>query len=52
MGIFLEGIQVDTVTTAPRTVVPQTYPVTVSDGRLTVQLKDLGGKDRTWRSPH
>ena len=31
MGIFLEGIQVDTVTTAPRTVVPQTYPVTVSD---------------------
>jgi immune inhibitor A len=45
MGVFLEGTQVDTVTTAPRELFTRVYRVTVADGRLTVLLDDLGGAD-------
>ena len=45
MGVFLEGSQVDTVTTAPFEVQTLTYSTTVHDGQLTLQLQDLGGSD-------
>jgi fibronectin type 3 domain-containing protein len=45
MGIFLEGTQVDSVTTAAGQIVTPTYTVTVSDGQLNLQMKDLGGSD-------
>ncbi len=45
MGIFLEGVHVDTVTTARREWATRTYRVTVSDGQLTLLLDDLGGSD-------
>src|SRR5262249_6580290 len=45
MGIFLEGSQVDTLTTAAGQILTRTYTVTVSDGQLNLQLKDLGGSD-------
>ena len=44
MGVFLEGVQVDDITTN-RTVVSRTYNVTVADGQLTLRLRDLGGVD-------
>ena len=46
MGIFLEGIQVDTVATAASEVVTRTYAVSVTDGQLTVDLIYLGGNNR------
>jgi hypothetical protein len=45
MGIFLEGTQVDTVSTAAGQIVTRTYTVTVADGQLNLQMKDLGGSD-------
>ncbi len=45
MGIFLEGVQVDTVTSAAGQIVVRTYTVTVTDGQLNLQMKDLGGSD-------
>jgi fibronectin type 3 domain-containing protein len=45
MGVFLQGIQVDSVTTAAGSFVTTTYSVTVSGGQLTLRLKDLGGSD-------
>jgi fibronectin type 3 domain-containing protein len=45
MGVFLEGAKVDTVDLAAGESTIRTYFVTVSDGRLTVTLDDLGGKD-------
>lgn len=45
VGVFLEGAQVDTVTTAAGEFKTGTYSVTVSDGQLTVTLTDLGGGD-------
>jgi fibronectin type 3 domain-containing protein len=45
MGVFVEGTQVDTVSTPARSVVPREYRVTISDGQLTVLLQDLGGAD-------
>ncbi len=45
MGVFLEGTQVDSVTAPAGQYVMRTYSVTVSDGQLTLQLKDLGGSD-------
>src|SRR5262249_32725733 len=45
MGIFLEGTQVDSVSTAAGQFLTSTYSVTVSDGQLTLRLKDLGGSD-------
>ena len=46
MGISLEGSPVDSVTTAAGQLVWQTYTVKVTDGQLTVDLYDLGGKDK------
>jgi fibronectin type 3 domain-containing protein len=43
MGVFLEGAQVDTVSTVQGQVVSNAYQVTVSDGVLDVLLDDLGG---------
>ncbi len=45
MGVFLEGVQVDTVTTPGGQFFVKTYSVNVSDGQLTLLLKDLGGTD-------
>jgi fibronectin type 3 domain-containing protein len=45
MGVFLEGTQVDSVTTAAGQWASRTYAVTVSDGQLTLRLRDLGGID-------
>ncbi len=45
MGVFLEGVQVATVTTGPGQFFVRDFPVTVTDGQLTVLLKDLGGSD-------
>jgi hypothetical protein len=45
MGIFLEGALADTLTTAAGWFETRTYRVVVADGRLTVQLDDLGGSD-------
>ncbi|MCA9174993.1 MAG: Ig-like domain-containing protein [Planctomycetales bacterium] len=45
MGVFLEGAQVDVVTTAAGEVVTRMYDVSVADGQLTLLLDDLGGSD-------
>ena len=45
MGVFLEGVQVDSVTSLPRQYVTSTYQVTVTDGQLNLSLRDLGGPD-------
>ena len=46
MGLSLEGIAVDPITTAARTLLWQTYVVQVKDGKLHLDLYDLGGVDR------
>ncbi|MGA2617873.1 MAG: hypothetical protein ABSF26_09695 [Thermoguttaceae bacterium] len=45
MGIFLEGTQVDSVSTAAGQVVSRSYTVNVTNGLLNLELKDLGGTD-------
>ena len=45
MGVFLEGVQVDSVTSLPTQHVTSTYQVTVTDGQLNLSLRDLGGPD-------
>jgi len=45
MGVYLEGVQVDTVTTAAGAFATHTYSVHVGDGQLTLRLADLGGSD-------
>lgn len=45
MGVFLEGTQVDSVTTAARQILTRTYIAKVTDGQLTLLLDDLGGND-------
>src|SRR5262249_23343770 len=45
MGVFLQGTQVDSVTTAAGSFSITTYRVTVSGGQLILRLKDLGGSD-------
>jgi hypothetical protein len=46
MGIFLEGVQVDTISTVAGQVVTVVYAgVGVSDGQLTLRLQDFGGVD-------
>jgi hypothetical protein len=45
MGVWLEGVQVDMVSTAAGQFIRKTYSVTVSDGQLTLRLHDLGGSD-------
>jgi len=44
-GVFLQGIQVDSVTTAAGQFYTHTYSVTVTNGQLTLTLQDLGGAD-------
>lgn len=45
MGVFIEGVQVDTVTTASGAVRTTRYRAVVADGQLTLTLDDLGGGD-------
>ncbi|MEM1069514.1 MAG: Ig-like domain-containing protein, partial [Planctomycetota bacterium] len=45
MGVFLEGVQVDSVTTAAGEFANNSYRTSVSDGQLTLRLQDLGGSD-------
>src|SRR5581483_6361490 len=45
MGVFLEDSQVDSVTAAGGQWLSRTYTATVSDGQLTLRLRDLGGSD-------
>jgi hypothetical protein len=45
IGVFLEGVSVDSVTTATGTTVARTYRTSVSDAQLTLRLADLGGSD-------
>ena len=45
MGVFLEGVQSDTVTTAAGQILTKTYTVAVADGQLNLRLIDLGGFD-------
>jgi hypothetical protein len=46
MGVFLQGAQVDNVTTAAGQIVNKTYSnIVVSNGQLDLHLKDLGGAD-------
>ena len=45
MGVFLEGVQVDTVTTWTGINYTRTYEVSVTDGKLTLRLADQGGID-------
>jgi formylglycine-generating enzyme required for sulfatase activity/fibronectin type 3 domain-containing protein len=45
-GVFLEGVQVDTITTARNTWVARVYLVAVADRQLTLTLRDLGGADK------
>jgi hypothetical protein len=42
MGVYLEGAQVDAVSTAAGQFAARTYRVTVSDGQLTLRLQNLG----------
>jgi len=44
-GVFLQGAQVDSVTTSVRQFYTRTYTVTVTNGQLTLKLQDLGGVD-------
>jgi hypothetical protein len=46
MGVSLEGMAGDPVTTAARELVWQTYTVQVTDGQLNLDFTDLGGKDK------
>ncbi len=45
MGVFVEGVQVDSVTTAGGQFAVNTYRTSVSDGQLNLGLTDLGGSD-------
>ncbi len=47
MGVFLEGVQVDSVTTSAGQFAVNTYRTSVSDGLLSVGFRDLGGSN-TW----
>ncbi len=46
VGVYLESTLRDTVTTSARQIVTRAYEVTVVDSQLTLQLRDLGGRDR------
>ena len=45
MGVFLQGVLVDTITTAPGQILTLSYPVQVTNGQLDVNFQDLGGSD-------
>jgi fibronectin type 3 domain-containing protein len=44
-GVFLQGTQVDSVTTQVGQFYTHTYVVAVTNGQLTLKLQDLGGSD-------
>jgi fibronectin type 3 domain-containing protein len=44
-GVFIQGIQVDSVTTSPGQFYTQTYSAVVTSGQLALKLQDLGGND-------
>jgi hypothetical protein len=46
MGVYLEGALMETVTSGSRQVLSRHYEVEVADGQLTLQLRDLGGRDK------
>ncbi|MDX1927306.1 MAG: hypothetical protein SFV81_12365 [Pirellulaceae bacterium] len=46
VGVYVEGIQRDTVSTSARQIVNRTYQTDVADQQLTFRLRDLGGSDR------
>ena len=49
VGVFLQGAQMDKVTTAGGQIVTRTYTnISVSDGTLMLHLRDLGGVDPNW----
>ncbi|MGI9470896.1 MAG: S8 family serine peptidase [Rubripirellula sp.] len=45
MGVFVEGVLVDNVSTAGSQFAVNTYRTSISDGQLTLGLDDLGGSD-------
>ncbi len=45
MGVFLEGLQVDSVTRPAGQFATRHYRIAVADGRVTLRLADLGGSD-------
>jgi fibronectin type 3 domain-containing protein len=45
MGIYLEDVLVDTVSTSADSFLTRTYSIVVSDGQLTIRLVDQGGTD-------
>ena len=45
MGVYLEGTLMETVTTGSAQVLSRHYEVEVADGQLTLQLRNLGGRD-------
>jgi fibronectin type 3 domain-containing protein len=45
MGVFLEGTQVDSISTSAGQVVSRTFRVDVLDSQLSLALRDLGGSD-------
>ncbi|HEY3393769.1 MAG TPA: S8 family serine peptidase [Lacipirellulaceae bacterium] len=45
VGVFVEGAQLDTITTAGGQTVTRTYRVSIADGQLNLRLADLGGSD-------
>lgn len=47
MGVMLQGQQVDTLNTAAGQSVTRTYTVTVTDGMLRLEIRDLGGITNT-----
>lgn len=44
-GVFLNGMQVDTVSTVAGQVLQKVYKITVTTGQIIVHLKDMGGSD-------
>jgi hypothetical protein len=44
-GIYLQGTQVDTITTAKDQFISKTYTITVTNGQILFTFKDLGGVD-------
>ena len=45
MGVYIQGVLVDTITTAPGQILSFGYPATVTNGQLDVTFQDLGGSD-------
>lgn len=46
VGVYIEGVLKDTVSTAGGQIVNRSYDVVVADRQMTLRLRDLGGSDR------